>query len=611
MPLPPPRERPRDSRRWSPTSAHTGIRVAGTAKSRDSLPAQSPARAPARPAPASSGPPAAPLREFHTYWCNTPGPCIQTAFVGDWVLPLVEGGRGAATKDRYNRRLVTVRGLCPFHVIAVRNSDNSASCGGINTHVHEPTGHQAGTEVVVTSAMPQLSVPLVTTPIPLSALLQFAALRRVAMYTFKDAAWLDTVVKRSAPPGAESPPIITLRGSAQGVLTLNPVCRRMLERLAHEKQWRLDESAHFSIDMWTNNIGQDNVLLFLRGLRVPCPQDARFKAPTDTYRVAVGFWTPFQRQMWDYFLEHSTGPCYLDAAYRCDRDGFQLWTLLFERSGQVVPVAYLVTTAATVSLVADWLEAIVNHYPDPLPAKTLYVNSLRLVSVLTRVLDTWDVKLCKYYIDQMLKDALRRKPSLVKDPDAVLAVQNTGSDFGGALKVATAVFKDELAYMFSQVDNWAPSTTEEVPAFMQGSQVVSRWRYLLWTQMLGREPTARVDSVLYHLHSVLTPGVAQAVQAVVADRLTVGDFGTEQLEQGSGSLIEDLKLVTLVPMGGSLVYAVKYSNVTHSAAIATDYNVCFCRTFGTKGMCRHLIHWATPMVHQPELIQLLDGLPHA
>ncbi|KAJ2714972.1 hypothetical protein H4R19_001454 [Coemansia spiralis] len=617
MPHPPYKGQHYETRWRPPTTSPIGIRVTGAARRHSPLPTRTgfvrsarPPHSPPPPPPPPERPAGAPS-EFHTYWCNTPGPCLQVEFEGDWVLPLVEGGHTTGSAGGSGKHLVVVRGVCPLHVIAVRNSDNTADCGGINTHVHVGDTLRTAGSVTVTGRMAQLAVPLVTTPIPLSALLQFAALRRVSMYYIRNRAWLDGIPKRHAPPEAAPPPIISLEHDPPGKLSPNPVCRRMLERLAHEKQWKLDESPQFSIDSWTNTIDHNNILLFSSGVRVPCPPGEEFKAAPEVYRVAIGFWSPFQQQMWEYFLSHSTGPCYLDAAYRCDKDGFQLWTLFFERSGQAIPVAYLVTTAATVSLIADWLTAIVDRSPDALPKKVLYVNTLRVVSALSAVLGTWDVRLCKYYIDQMLKDALRSKSPPVADQKKAQAIRNVEHDFAGALEAAKEVLTHEVAYMFDQANDWGPKSADEVLMFMQGSQAVSRWRYLLWTQMIGRSPTVRIDSVLYYLHSILTPGVEQAVRALDTGGRAVGDFCTERLEQGSGSLIPELRSISLKPMGGSLMYVANYSNIETSQVVATDFSVCFCDAFSLQGMCQHLIHWATPAIHQPELIRLLDGLPRA
>ncbi|KAJ1733403.1 hypothetical protein LPJ61_001579 [Coemansia biformis] len=394
---------------------------------------------------------------------------------------------------------------------------------------------------------------------------------------------------------------------------VNPVCRRMLQRLADEKKWKLDESAQFSIDNWTNIINQDNILLFLRGMRVPCPPGDKFKARLETFRVSIGFWTPFQQRMWDYFLSHDTGPCYLDAAYRPGTDGFQIWTLFFERSGQTVPVSYLVTTAATVGLVSDWLTAIVDQSPELLPKKTIFINTLRATSALEAIFGTWDVRLCKYYVDQVLKDALRQRAQAVGDPRAVSAIQDVDKDLFGTLEeaLATPAIKHKVEFLFRQAQDWKPRNEEEDLAFGRGSQAVARWRYLLWTQMLGRPATKRIDSVLYHLVSVLSPGVERAVRAHEDGAEGPGDFCTEGFEQGSKSLTMDLANVTIVPLGTSLVYLANYSSLEDSHVIAPGYNVCFCRRFADHGLCPHLIYWATPAIHQPELVRILDGLPHA
>ncbi|ORX68042.1 hypothetical protein DL89DRAFT_259261 [Linderina pennispora] len=111
---------------------------------------------------------------------------------------------------------------------------------------------------------------------------------------------------------------------------------------SHCGSW--NEEYIYSLEEWTRRIGSSNVFMYRTRNKVPFPPDKRFHSGSDSFKVAFGFWTEFQQEMWKYFLENDTGPCYLDAVYQPSTDGFQIWALFFERNSQPVPVSYLITT---------------------------------------------------------------------------------------------------------------------------------------------------------------------------------------------------------------------------------------------------------------------------
>ncbi|KAJ1733404.1 hypothetical protein LPJ61_001580 [Coemansia biformis] len=170
---------------------------------------------PARPELSSSrsASPDTKPKAIHTYWCHVPGRCVQVSFAGDWVLPLVEGNGDGMKEDR-PAVSVAVRGLCPFHVVAARNSDDSVDCGGINLHMHaSDTGAADGSSGKMASRLPVLSISLVTEPMPLSALLCFTVLRRVSLYFYKDAIWIDGIPKQNGQPACKSPSPLPCRAN--------------------------------------------------------------------------------------------------------------------------------------------------------------------------------------------------------------------------------------------------------------------------------------------------------------------------------------------------------------------------------------------------------------
>ncbi|KAJ1855282.1 hypothetical protein LPJ76_003407 [Coemansia sp. RSA 638] len=541
-------------------------------------------------------------------WCQQQGQSVVVHFADDWVLGLVDNIGKDAGKQEGGYKVV-VPGLCPFHIETCENARGKVTCGGVNTHVHENTENPD----VATDGMWQLSLPLVTQPMPLSLLLKVPKLRSVTLYYFEDHAYVAS--RRDLPRfvapksnNANELELISVIPYGTQKVFINPICYRMLQRAACQKKWKLDASSQFSIDNWANIIGNDNLMFYERGMRVPRPQNAKFHSKAGVYQIAVGFWSPFQQRMWEFFLNSTTEACYLDASYRCDNDGFQLWTLFFERNGQCVPVSYLVTTGTSVRLVADWLEAIVNRSGD-LGRKVIFVNSLKAMISIEAVFHTWDVRYAKYYIDQELKAlALQRSGGLMYGPTVARAIQDIGDDFSKAIAAAraTPMLYKETEYLLEQEKEWSPKTYEQMGAFNRSSAAISQWRYLLWSTMLARPDTSRVDSVIYFLVSVLTPGVEEAVDAQGDAPAAVHNM--DSAECGGKSPVPGVADVTLVPLGPHLTCMQGKQTAT---VVDTHYGVCFCSKFAQLGMCEHLVYCSTSDIHQPWLVKQLDDIPLA
>ncbi|KAJ1742374.1 hypothetical protein LPJ68_001953 [Coemansia sp. RSA 1086] len=312
--------------------------------------------------------------------------------------------------------------------------------------------------------------------------------------------------------------------------------------------------------------------------------------------------------MWEYYLNNNCGPCYLDAVYSCDRDGFQLWTLFFERGGQIVPISYLVTTGVSARLVADWLEAIVDR-SGQLQPKVIFVNSMRMVASVSAIFVSWDVRFGRYYIDQQLRALILPKRNESScSPEVVAAVQDINDNFMAAIAAAKSEpsIYEKARYLFDQEEEWMPKTYGQVEAFAQSSQAVARWRYLLWMTMLSRPDTNRIDSVLYFLVSVLTAGVEQAIKD--------GNAGfrpdMSAVERGSNSLLPELENMTMMPLDPPIICLISNDGKTKQI-IDKHYGVCFCPNFAQHGMCEHLLYCSTLKIHQPWLVKLMNYLPLA
>ncbi|KAJ2162497.1 hypothetical protein GGF46_000628 [Coemansia sp. RSA 552] len=535
---------------------------------------------PASPRPISSASSEAPEPTVHKYWCEEPGQSTLVRFADIWVLGLVDNKPKAklASRTGYD---VAVPGLCPFHVIAHHNPNDSVDCGGVNTHVHEAV---AGGDTVPWGPL-VLNMPLVTYPMPLSALLMSDELRRVSLYYYRD---------------------FVLPG---GLAQITP---------------QAEADARYSIDAWTNKICHENILLHYKGPRVPCPQNRAFRADPELYQISLAFWTPFQQKMWRRFLKSDNTACFLDAVYRCDRDGFQLWTLFYDSRGQIVPVSYLLTTGTTRGLVSDWLSEIemrsqallcegdAPSSPVALPAKTMFVNSMKLISPIAMIFGSWKVQYAKYYIDQELKYiALKRSNRQLIAPDAIAAVRRADVDFAPAVRAikATPELERRLDYLFDNPDAWSPRTPEDMTEFQRTSEVISRWRYLLWMTMQSRPTTTRVDSVIYFLIRKLNLGVKQVIDSQKAIR---GSLDMRPVERTSGMCRGDLAGARTTILDGSLIALWNNSKTEPlDTVIDKEFGVCFCPEFAEHSLCAHLIYCSTTDIHQPWLARMLDHIPSA
>ncbi|KAJ2546074.1 hypothetical protein EV175_005734, partial [Coemansia sp. RSA 1933] len=231
----------------------------------------------------------------------------------------------------------------------------------------------------------------------------------------------------------------------------------------YQQMWLLDSTSQHSLEYWGNDISEEN------------------------------------KRMYQHFLDSNTGPCYLDAAYQCDRDGFQIWTLFFEYRNITVRVSYLVSTSITVSLVRNWLEALTASL-NSLPINTaIFVNSTELVDELVYVFPGWCVFYAKYYI---IKES--RSSGIQWDVQVANAAHNIDIDLYSAMKVGskpgTALFS-LVEYLFDRKEKWIPKADHDLGLFGHSGVAVSRWRYLLWMTMLSRLNNMRVDAVAHYLHS--------------------------------------------------------------------------------------------------------------
>ncbi|KAJ1750774.1 hypothetical protein LPJ79_002613 [Coemansia sp. RSA 1821] len=480
---------------------------------------------------------------------------------------------------------------------------------------------ESGASEKIGADMPTLKLPLVTQPMPLSLLLKFPKLRAVSLYFYEDSAYIASTsdtsgtlkhkeikAKAYKELKCQGPEMLNAKQPTNEKIYTNPVCYRMLQRLSSEKDWKLDPAAQLSIENWTNLLNNSSILLYARGMQVPRPQDQKHHAPPEVYAISIGLWTPFQQKMWEYYLNNNCGPCYLDAVYSCDRDGFQLWTLFFERGGQIVPISYLVTTGVSARLVADWLEAIVDR-SGQLQPKVIFVNSMRMVASVSAIFVSWDVRFGRYYIDQQLRALILPKRNESScSPEVVAAVQDINDNFMAAIAAAKSEpsIYEKARYLFDQEEEWMPKTYGQVEAFAQSSQAVARWRYLLWMTMLSRPDTNRIDSVLYFLVSVLTAGVEQAIKD--------GNAGFKPdmsaVERGSNSLLPELENMTMMPLDPPIICLISNDGKTKQI-IDKHYGVCFCPNFAQHGMCEHLLYCSTLKIHQPWLVKLMNYLPLA
>ncbi|KAJ1909613.1 hypothetical protein LPJ71_003466 [Coemansia sp. S17] len=122
-----------------------------------------------------------------TYWCQAAGQGLLVEFKDSWILELVTGGLAAgAARDRIASWRVVVPGICPFHIVAKQFKGDKTWCGGMFTHAHE--SQEAGPNFVneVTDESLVLNRPLVTSPMPMHALIMSPELRAASLYFYFD-----------------------------------------------------------------------------------------------------------------------------------------------------------------------------------------------------------------------------------------------------------------------------------------------------------------------------------------------------------------------------------------------------------------------------------------
>ncbi|KAJ2538468.1 hypothetical protein EV175_006471 [Coemansia sp. RSA 1933] len=458
---------------------------------------------------------------------------------------------------------------------------------------------------------------LVTHPMPMDSMIRCPELREKALFVYDDPIYRKTYPDQYAQVEDRVPQLVELDAAPRFDYFVNPVCYRILQQRIHQSIWQLDSTSQYSLEYWGNDIGEENVLLYNTGLRVPWTSASQFRTPTDCYKIALAFWSPFQKRMWKHFLDSDTGPCYLDATYRCDRDGFQIWTLFFEYHNITVPVSYLVSTSITVSLVRNWLEALTAS-PNLLPMyKTIFVNSTELVDELVHVLPSWHVCYAKYYIIEEFRSLVTRpgrSADVQWDAQVVNAVRNIDIDLYSAMKVAakpgTALF-GLVEYLLDRKEKWLPKADHDLGLFNHSGVAVSRWRYLLWMTMLPRPNNMRIDAVVHYLHRQLTRGVEAIVNDQDSGLRTVQYRSMDTMEQGSRLLKKSLADARILPLADNLVCVSDGRELSSKAIVDLKHKVCFCSQFAEHKVCEHLVFCSSDDVHQPELVRLMESIPYA
>ncbi|KAJ1722486.1 hypothetical protein LPJ53_003084 [Coemansia erecta] len=553
-------------------------------------------------------------------WCKAYGRSMRVPFGGSWILSLtdaMEPGAIHASGDVEGSAELThvvVHGLCPFHVVTSRSPDNSVECGGCIEHRHEAEAPADARPLAAAAAAPLLNFRLVTQPIPMDVLLRSRELAQRALYFFNDTKFgqmYPNALARSLATGGiperfglAKPPVI---------YSSNPLCHRVLQHLSLKSEYQLDSDLGFSIDEWTNVIGNDsNVKLFERGSRVPVPRSPQYRAKAPAMSMSLAFATEFQSEMFEWYLANESGPCYLDAAFSFDTDGFMLWTLFYERNACTVPFSFLVTTAVDIRLIRRWLEELIAH--RELPPKTLYVNSIALCDSLVHVLSSWDVRLGKYCVAQELRaHILRPKVSQVIDDQIKQAVADFRHDYQGSIGTIrnNKTLTGRLAHIFDHFDRWNPETAEEFRMFDHSLDALCRWKYLLWSTTLSRPPSSRIDVIFFYLCRHILPGVEQIVRKFPPKAFSrASPFDMDSLEFGNVQRHELLKGISLTKLNDSMLCLAPERNLL-KFIVDLDYNVCFCDKFSEKGLCEHLMYCSADRIHQPEVIQLMATIPIA
>ncbi|KAJ1823006.1 hypothetical protein LPJ56_000373 [Coemansia sp. RSA 2599] len=569
----------------------------------------SPSLAPA--APAGS---AAEKQKKRIYWCQRHGLSLKVQFKGSWIAGLAASQEPMCAKTK-EATTVVVPGLCPFHVIAERDSSQRVLCGGCNSHMHEDGPGSMGAATIDTDTMLVLDTPLVTHPVPLDILIRSPELRIRALYFYVDAAFKLTYPSAYAEQLArEEPPLVTVPAKASIVHLANPACHRALQHRALQSKIRLNEVLRFSIDEWTNVIDNNRMLLFWQGSRVPVPRDQRFRASGPQFGLSMAFMTEFQQDMWKWYLDNDSGACYLDAAYSFDKEGYQLWTLFYERRGCTVPVSFLVTTAVTVRLVVSWMEELVSRVNHS-SRKTMFVNSIALCDQLVYVFGDWDIRFGKYYVAQGLRATVLRSPTPEIFTDNIrksVAEFRYNYEDSVASIMRIKSLTEMLSYIFDHYGQWSPKTFAEAKVFGYSLDAVCRWRYLLWSTMLSCPPDSRMDAVLYYICCELMPGIEEKISGSAgSDKWTEVPFDMDSVEMGHPELRAGLDEMSPTSIGPDMICLAPKRKLVSKAVVDLHLNICYCSAFVAQGMCEHLIHCSASSIHQPELIKLICEIPNA
>ncbi|KAJ1952691.1 hypothetical protein EC988_003410, partial [Linderina pennispora] len=346
-------------------------------------------------------------------------------------------------------------------MVGTEDTDQAALCGGFHTHIHE---HKTlAVQEPITGGSLVLRYNLVTVPMPIDILIKSPELRMVSLYVYRD-----KIFNGSSPKLYQKVDHgVVLDPGFDGKQHLdhypNPTCRRLLQQHAMEPLWKLDEEYIYSLEEWTRRIGSSNVFMYRTRNKVPFPPDKRFHSGSNSFKIAFGFWTEFQQEMWKYFLENDTGPCYLDAVYQPSTDGFQIWALFFERNSQPVPVSYLITTGVSMQLISDWLFDIVQTVPN-LPKKTLFANIFKH-HLLQQVFETWSIRYSKYYIAQVVRKQVLRKKGSASD-ELKQAACSINSSFSKSLTAILKLSSDAAFCIFSEnSQKWLPRQSRDMAEF--------------------------------------------------------------------------------------------------------------------------------------------------
>lgn len=530
-------------------------------------------------------------------------------FRDHWITDLLDQPDTGEIYEKNQRHSVVVPGLCPFHILAQHTRQGTAICGGLPIHIHEATITRPDDSHTVDKHSMVLNQALVTIPIPMDALIASYYLFTHSLYYYLDAKFKASYADAYQLLDTKGPPVLDLDHRPRIDYAVNPVCHRILQQKAARRRWMLDTAYRFSLDAWENQIGYDNTLLSWRGNRVPFPQDPRFRAQGSPEKCALAFWSSYQREVWDEFLDpkQPLGECcYLDATYDYAADGFQLWTLLVEKDQMSIPVSFLVTTSTTVGLLRSWLAEISNHSPADLPKRTLYVNSPRLMGLAESAFLGWDIKYAKYYVVQELRHLVLRS-NLQADKKAQRAIQMMETELSSAIKATleTPEIKSQAMHLFDGTNSWLPSSERELEMFQHSSEVLSRWRYLLWIHMLALpKGQKRLDQAIYYIWELLVPQLSQKTKGK-------GGVSMDGMELGGGGLDPRIKELRAKKLNDWLVCLSEDRELALKIIVDLEHNVCFCTKFSQTGLCHHLVFCSPAQVHHPMLPKLLSQMPNA